>query len=204
MLFVTTAVFNPRDELLLSGEDGIRMEVQLYPFDDAEFKKLVDAMLAKREMNTRSSTGTGKFPRTFFLKNEGEFGVGVHGPDQYEVDEFMGFYLGTVDVEPHGRHVVTSISMDDKYCNGAANRFLPVSAYLKRGTPGSFMNSYKNRFDDDKKAVQPNVWEDRINQIKHVHEGRRVTCIPLFVLHQFQNKPVLWDYDPAARHGCMA
>ena len=198
MLFVTTAVFNPRDELLLSGEDGIRMEVQLYPFDDAEFKKSVDAMLAKKR---KGSTGTDKFPRTFFLKNEVEFGVGVHGPDQYEEGEFMGFYLGTVDVEPHGRHVVTSISMDDKYCNGAANRFLPVSAYLKRGTPGSFMNSSKDRFDDDESPVQPNVWADRINQIQHVHEGRRVTCIPLFVLRQFQNKPVLWNYDPAARHG---
>jgi hypothetical protein len=196
MLFVTTAVFSSGDELLLSGE-GISMEVQLYPFDDPVFIGEVNKMFQKV-----GAKGLDKFPRTVLLKNEEEYGVGVYGPDVYEKGDFLGFYLGTVEDEPHGRHVVTSIgSKKAKYCNGGNRRFLPVSAHLKRGTPGSYMNSSRNRLDKDGSCLKPNARADREHQVLHTHEGRRMTCIPLFALYYFEKAFIIWDYDPEAGHG---
>jgi hypothetical protein len=196
MLFLTTAVFSPGDELLLSGV-GIRMEVRLYPFNASHFQRE-----AWDELVRAKAKGLDKFPRTMFLRNEGQFGVGVFGPEEYEKGDFLGFYLGTVEDEPHGRHVVTSIgSKKAKYCNGGNRRFLPVSAHLKRGTPGSYMNSSQNRFNEDGSRLNPNARADREHQVLHTHEGRLMACIPLFALYNFAKAFIIWDYDPEAGHG---
>jgi hypothetical protein len=200
MLFLTTAVFSPGDELKLSpGGAGICIMVQLYPFDDPDFKKEVDAMFCKVRAKQSDLV---RFPRPMFLRNEGEFGVGVFGPEEYEEGDFLGFYLGTVEDEPHGRHVVTSTSGKAKYCNGANSRFLPISAHLERGTPGSYMNSSVNRHNKDGSSMQPNARADRINQVLHTHEGRRMACIPMFCLAPFSEAFTVWQYDPEAGHGC--
>ena len=200
MLFLTTAVFSPGDELKLSQDDGgIPIMVQLYPFNDPAFKKEVDAMFIRVGANLEDLVN---FPRRMFLRNEGEFGVGVFGPDTYEVGDFLGFYLGTVEDEPHGRHVVTSIgSKKAKYCNGGNRRCLPVSAHLKLGTPGSYMNSSQGRFNEDGSRLNPNARADREHQVLHTHEGRLMACIPLFALYNFAKAFVVWDYDPNARRG---
>jgi hypothetical protein len=198
MLFFSTVVYSPGDESLLSG-DGIRLEVQLYPFDeDPEFRQKVDAML-----KLRKAKGLEKFPRTVLLINEGQFGVGAHGPDAYEKDELLGFYLGTslrTDEEPHGRYVVTSVGRDPKYCDGFG---VPASEHRQRGTFGSCMNSCWNRQAEPPGTgrLQPNVTVDRDFQLQHTSEGRKLTLIPIFVLHKFSDKPLHWDYDPAAGHG---
>jgi hypothetical protein len=146
--------------------------------------------------------GLDKFPRTMLLRNEGQFGVGVFGPEEYKKGDFLGFYLGTVEEEPHGRHVVTSTgSTKAKYCNGGNRRFLPVSAHLKLGTPGSYMNSSQGRFNEDGSPLKPNARADRKHQVLHTHEGRLITCIPLFALYDFGKAYVVWDYDPKAGHG---
>jgi hypothetical protein len=196
MLFLTTAVFNPGDELQLRGE-GIRMEVRLYPFDDPGFIRDVDEMFKKK-----GTKGLHKFPRTMLLKNEEEYGVGVFGPDEYKKGDFLGFYMGTVEDEPHGRHVLTSTgSGKAKYCNGGFSRFLPVSAHRKRGTPGPFMNSSQGRFNKDGSPLRPNAKADRKHQVLHTHAGRRMTCIPLFASCDFAKAFIVWDYDPEAGHG---
>ena len=199
MLFLTTANFSPGDELKLSQDDGgILIMVQLYPFDDPTFKEEVDKMLrnagAKQE-------DLDRFPRRMFLRNEGEFGVGVFGPDTYEVGDFLGFYLGTVEDEPHGRHVVTSKSGKAKYCNGGNSRFLPVSAHLNRGAPGSYMNSSASRRTKDGKKLKANARADRKHMVLHTHEGRRMACIPMFVSARFSKDYTVWLYDPEAGHG---
>jgi hypothetical protein len=94
MLFLTTAVFSPGEELLLSGE-GIRMEVRLYPFDDPIFQK--DALA---QLGRAGAKGLDKFPRTMLLRNEGQFGFGVFGPEEYKKGDFLGFYLGQLKKNP--------------------------------------------------------------------------------------------------------
>ena len=197
MLFFSTVVYSPHDERLLS-EGGIRLEVQLYPFDDLDFRQKVDAMLKKRK-----AKGRDKFPRTVLLRNEGEFGVGAHGPDAYEEGELLGFYLGVSlrkDEEPHGRYVVTSVGKDPKYCDGFG---VPASEHRRRGTFGSCMNSSWNREAEPPGTgkLQPNVIVDRDHQLQHTSEGRKLTLIPIFALHKFSDKPLHWDYDPGAGHG---
>jgi hypothetical protein len=198
MLFFSTVVYSPGDELLLSG-DGIRLKVQLYPFDDdPEFQQKVDDMLKRRR-----AKGLEKFPRTVLLINEGEFGVGAHGPDAYEQGEFLGFYMGVslrMDEEPHGRYVVTSFGKDPKYCDGFG---VPASEHRQRGTFGSCMNSCWNREAEPPGTgrLQPNVTVDRDFQLQHTSEGRELTLIPIFALHKFSDKPLHWDYDPGAGHG---
>ena len=197
MLFFSTVVYSPQDERLLS-QDGIRLEVQLYPFDDPVFRQKVDAMLRKRR-----ARGLDKFPRIVILINEGEFGVGALGPGAYEKGELLGFYLGVSfrnDEEPHGRYVVTSLGKDPKYCDGFG---VPASEHRRRGTFGSCMNSCWNRQAEPPGTgkLQPNVTVDRDHQIQHTSEGRELTLIPIFALHKFSNKPFYWDYDPGAGHG---
>jgi hypothetical protein len=200
MLFLTTAVFSPGDELKLSQDDGgIPIMVQLYPFNDPAFKKKVDAMFFRMGANLEDLRV--KFPRRMFLRNEGEYGVGVFGPDTYEEGDFLGFYLGTVEDEPHGRHVVTSKTGKAKYCNGGNSRLLPVSAHLERGTPGSYMNSSANRRNKDGSSMKANARADRKNQILHTHEGRRFACIPMFCSAPFSKAFTVWPYDPEAGHG---
>ena len=117
-------------------EGGIRLEVQLYPFDDPVFREEVDAMLRKRKAG-----GLDKFPRIVILINEEEFGVGAFGSGAYEKGNFLGFYLGVslrTDEEPHGRYVVTSLGKDPKYCDSFG---VPASEHRRRGTFGSCMNS---------------------------------------------------------------
>ena len=197
MLFFSTVVYSPHDERLLS-EGGIRLEVQLYPFDDPDFRQKVDAMLTKRK-----AKGRDKFPRTVLLRNEGEFGVGAHGPGAYEQGDFLGFYLGVSlrkDEDPHGRYVVTSLGKDPKYCDGFG---VPASEHRRRGTFGSCMNSSWNREAEPPGTgkLQPNVTVDRDHQLQHTSEGRKLTLIPIFALHKFSDKPLHWDYDPGAGHG---
>jgi hypothetical protein len=197
LLFFSTVVYSPHDELLLSG-DGIRLEVQLYPFDDPVFQQKVDDMLKRRK-----AKGRDQFPRIVFLKNEGIFGVGAHGPGAYEKGEFLGFYMGVSlrqDEEPHGRYVVTSFGKDPKYCDGFG---VPASEHRQRGTFGSCMNSCWNREAEPPGTgrLQPNVTVDRDFQLQHTSEGRELTLIPIFALHEFSNKPFNWDYDPGAGHG---
>jgi hypothetical protein len=200
MLFLTTAVFSPGDELKLSQDDGgIPIMVQLYPFNDPAFKKEVDAMFIRVGANLEDLRV--KFPRRMFLRNEGEYGVGVFGPDTYEEGDFLGFYLGTVEDEPHGRHVVTSKNGKAKYCNGGNSRLLPVSAHLERGTPGSYMNSSANRRNKDGSSMKANARADRTKQILHTHEGRRFACIPMFCSARFSADFTVWPYDPEAGHG---
>ena len=199
MLFLTTAVFSPGDELKLSQDDGgIPIMVQLYPFDDPAFKKEVDDMFCRAGAKMEDLV---KFPRRMFLRNEGDFGVGVFGPEDYKVNDFLGFYLGTVEDEPHGRHVVTSKTGKAKYCNGGNSRLLPVSAHLERGTPGSYMNSSANRRNKDGSRMKANARADRTNQILHTHEGRRFACIPMFCSAPFSKAFTVWPYDPEAGHG---
>ena len=190
-------VYSPHDELLLSG-DGIRLEVQLYPFDDLVFRQKVDGML-----NKKKAKGREKFPRIVILKNEGIFGVGALGPGAYEKGELLGFYLGVSlrkDKEPHGRYVVTSLGKDPKYCDGFG---VPASEHRRRGTFGSCMNSCWNRDAEPAGTgrLRPNVTVDRDHQIQHISEGRELTLIPIFALRKFSNKPFYWDYDPGAGHG---
>ena len=199
MLFLTTAVFSPGDELKLSQDDGgIPIMVQLYPFNDPAFKKEVDAMFIRVGANLEDLVN---FPRRMFLRNEGDFGVGVFGPEDYKVNDFLGFYLGTVEDEPHGRHVVTSKTGKAKYCNGGNSRLLPVSAHLERGTPGSYMNSSANRRNKDGSSMKANARADRTKQILHTHEGRRFACIPMFCSAPFSADFTVWPYDPEAGHG---
>jgi hypothetical protein len=199
MLFLTTAVFSPGDELKLSQDDGgIPIMVQLYPFNDPAFKKEVDAMFIRVGANLEDLVN---FPRRMFLRNEGDFGVGVFGPEDYKVNDFLGFYLGTVEDEPHGRHVVTSKTGKAKYCNGGNSRLLPVSAHLERGTPGSYMNSSANRYNKDGSRMKANARADRTNQILHTHEGRCFACIPMFCSAPFSADFTVWPYDPEAGHG---
>ena len=179
-------------------EGGIRLEVQLYPFDDPVFREEVDAMLRKRKAG-----GLDKFPRIVILINEEEFGVGAFGPGAYEKGDFLGFYLGVsfrTDEEPHGRYVVTSLGKDPKYCDGFG---VPASEHRRRGTFGSCMNSPWNREAEPPGTgkLQPNVMVDRDHQIQHTSQGRELTLIPIFALHEFSNKPLHWDYDPGAGHG---
>ena len=198
MLYLTTAVFSPADEALLSGE-GISMQVRLYPFDDPVFQKKALDVLGRAK-----ATNLDKFPMIMFLRNEEQFGVGVFGPGEYKKGDFLGWYLGTVEDEPHGRHVVTSMGSEDskaKYCDGGNRRCLPVSAHLKFGAPASYMNSSLNRRDKDGSRLKPNAKADRKRQVLHTHEGRRMVCIPLFALHAFARAFIIWDYDPEAGHG---
>ena len=199
MLFPLTVLFSPGDELLLSQGDGLRVEVPLYPFDDdPDFKKSVDKMLKQKR-----AKGLEKFPRTVFLKNEGEFGVGVHsGPGEYKQGEFCGFYYGIegdMDAEPSGRYVVTSTGQDAKYCDGFG---IPASEHRRRGTFGSFMNSSWFRRDAEGKSLRPNVTLDQKSLIRKTCEGRKIVCIPIFALRDFSNEFFNWDYDPGAGHGC--
>jgi hypothetical protein len=196
MLFLTTAVFSPGEELLLSGE-GIRMEVRLYPFDDPIFQK--DALA---QLGRAGAKGLDKFPRTMLLRNEGQCGVGVFAPGEYKKGDFIGFYLGTVEEDPHGRHVVSSMGKGEaKYCNGGNRRCLPVSAHLKLGTPGSYMNSSQGRFNEDGSPLKPNADPDQNHLVLHTHEGMPMSLIPLFASYDFAKAFVVWDYDPNARRG---
>jgi hypothetical protein len=196
MLFLTTAVFNPGDELLLTGE-GIRMDVRLYPFDDPVFQGKASAALRRA-----GAKGLDKFPRTMLLRNEGQFGVGVFAPGEYKKGDFIGFYLGTVEEDPHGRHVVSSMGKGEaKYCNGGNRRCLPVSAHIKLGTPGSYMNSSQGRFNEDGSPLKPNAAPDQNHLVLHTHEGMPMSLIPLFASYDFAKAFVVWDYDPNARRG---
>jgi hypothetical protein len=196
MLFLTTAVFNPGDELLLTGE-GIRMDVRLYPFDDPVFQGKASAALRRA-----GAKGLDKFPRTMLLRNEGQFGVGVFAPGEYKKGDFIGFYLGTVEEDPHGRHVVSSMGKGEaKYCNGGNRRCLPVSAHIKLGTPGSYMNSSQGRFNEDGSPLKPNADPDQNHLVLHTHEGMPMSLIPLFASYDFAKAFVVWDYDPNARRG---
>ena len=187
MLFVTTVVHTPGNELLLSG-GGIVMKVQLFPFDDDDFKAKVRNMLKETE-------GL-EFPRDVFLRNEGDVGVGVFAPGKWKKGHFFGFYLGTDD-NPRGRHVVTSIGLDTKHCDGAASWFLPFSVFLERGTPGSFVNSSWNRAAD----IRPNLRLDRRKQLTHFYNGKLLVLIPMFVQYDFADAFTSWDYNPNARGG---
>jgi hypothetical protein len=198
MLFVTTPVFSPLEERLLSGDMGIRMEVRLFPFEDPDFMRRAEAMLTRVK-----AKGLGKFPRTVFLKNEEDIGVGIFGPDEYEKDDFLGFYLGFNDLTPDGRYVLTSIGKDAgaKYSNAEFTRFLTLSDFLELGAPGSVMNSSWNRVGQDGKPLKPNARADRKNAIEHTFRGRPVQCTPMFGKHTFQREFVNWRYNPQAGHG---
>jgi hypothetical protein len=189
-LFLTTTIFNPGQELLLQAQ-GIAMVLKLNPFDDPVFeaKALEVLKLTANEARGRS--------RQVLLRNEEEYGVGVFAPGKWKKGEFFCWYLGVVVARPHGRHVLTSMTSDEKYNDGSNSPKLPLSLYLELGNPGASVNSSWDRPD-----VQPNLKIDRTIQILHEYRGMLMAASPLFVANDFADAPTCWDYDPNAAHGC--
>ena len=195
LLFLTTTVFNPEQELAL--QDGIAMMVRFDPFDDPAFREEALAKLhAGRDEKARSRLRLGEFPREVKLRNEGKFGVGVFAPGQWTKGQFFCWYLGIVAAIPRGRHILTSIGMAAKYCDGSNSRALPLSTYLELGAPGASINSSRGR-----DGVGANLSIDQNIQILHQVGGKRYSLTPLFVANDFEDAPTCWDYDPAAGHG---
>jgi hypothetical protein len=198
LLFLTTTVFNPEQELALQDDGpGIAMMVRFDPFDDPAFREVALAKLhAGRDEKARSRLRLGEFPREVKLRNEGKFGVGVFAPGKWTKGQFFCWYLGIVAAIPRGRHILTSIGKAAKYCDGSNSRALPLSTYLELGAPGASINSSR-----DREGVVANLSIDQNIQILHQVGGKRYSLTPLFVANDFEDAPTCWDYDPAAGHG---
>jgi hypothetical protein len=189
-LFLTTAIFNPGQELLLQAQ-GIAMVLKLNPFGDPVFE--AEAL----EVLKSTADGVRRSSRQVLLRNEEEYGVGVFAPGKWKKGDFFGWYLGEVVAIPHGRHVLTSVRSDKaRYCDGSISHKLPLSLYIELGAPGAFVNSSRYR-----PGVRPNLKIDRSIQILHVFRGRLMVASPLFVAYDFADAFTCWDYDPDAAHG---
>jgi hypothetical protein len=166
------------------------MVLKLNPFDDPGFeaKALKVLKLTADEARGRS--------RQVLLLNEEECGVGVFAPGKWRAGEFFCWYLGVVVALPHGRHVLTSMTSDEKYSDGSNSPKLPLSLYLELGAPGASVNSSWHR-----PGVRPNLRIDRKIQILHEFRGMLMAASPLFVAMDFENAPTCWDYDPNTAHG---
>jgi hypothetical protein len=167
------------------------MVLKMNPFDDPVFeaKALKVLKLTANEARGRS--------RQVLLRNEEECGVGVFAPGEWRKGEFFCWYLGVVVARPHGRHVLTSMTSDEKYNDGSNSPKLPLSLYLELGNPGASVNS-----SWDRPGVLPNLTMDRKIQILHEFRGMLMAASPLFVADDFADAPTCWDYDPNAAHGC--
>ena len=188
-LFLTTTICNPGQELLLRNQ-GIAMVLKLNPFGDPVFEAEALKVLKSTADGVRRSS------RQVLLRNEEEYGVGVFAPGKWKKGEFFCWYLGVVVARPHGRHVLTSMTSDEKYSDGSNSPKLPLSLYLELGNPGASVNSSWFR-----PGVLPNLKIDRTIQILHEYRGMLMAASPLFVADDFADAPTCWDYDPNAAHG---